>query len=63
MDKDTVLNCLMESIKMAMRGDCNIAINVWDGNVDISYDIGKEIEIDESENTGALPSKAEKEGD
>lgn len=56
MDKDTVLNCLMESIKMAMRGDCNIAINVWDGNIDISYDLRKEDEMDESESTETVSS-------
>lgn len=56
MEKEKVLECLMESIKMAMSGKCNITINVWDGNIDISYDLRKEAETDESENTETVSS-------
>ena len=56
MDKETVLNCLMESIKMAMNGGCDITINIWNGNIDISYDLGKEAETDESESTKTISS-------
>lgn len=63
MEKEKVLECLMESIKIAMNGGCDITINIWNGNIDISYDLGKEAETDECENTEAVSSGTEKEGD
>lgn len=63
MEKEKVLECLIESIKMAMNGDCDMRITIRNGDIEVLYALGKEAETDERENTETVSSGTEEEGD